>query len=902
MKLPTAESCCSLTWLPDHQSLLILGNAMGWIKLYDMRTNGIMTALSVLAHPSTRPRKIKGIKASPFDQNILATFSDAAGDIVKIWDLRHLIPSSSNTANNSNVTSTSLGGTGVPSVPNKAATKSNLSHAYAVNPYTATASAPGVISDIAWSPIRAGVLCVATTCQKNISFYRCDRSALEGIASTSTAGNSNPLTHFGTSTPLFSIDTPEFVKSLSWQRNQLSNSASSDWMTTNESDNRFATYVEKEVLPTMLPQSASSNVSALEGNWDRLEAENLPINMLRSDTETQSTICSSTMSSSKRLLGATVSGIFDTDVRDDAPFSYSYQFDNVAIMQKHSIVLSKVNNRNYKTFEEYIGDISRVMQDRAAAGYGVDVNKNIRIITDEINYLSRSVNKDPNSLSHERLSQLCRVWKWIDRCMFLINEPGMSYYNCGALELFREHNDRLPAPKKSTYNSHAVTGAGFYSAHFRSIIRKTCGWLETINDAMHTPKSLTPDSSFHGNFIDRADKVDEVVQFTPQDTLERVVVITLWHGDLERSVQLILDAVKHKQTDQTKVHSNKFYAPSEANDSVMMYDLGLSPSDEYLQTLMLVAMCFAGYQTQETQETEDKTATKKADSTWCTMCNHVISQLEQFPSKAAISYLVAGCKFLLANESARGSKGLYQEFLDMDSPIALEDKLAFAATYLDDNTFSSWLGKSITIAQERGILEGLVLTSLCPTGVSIMQQYLDICDDLQTVTLIISRVLYSSQDNPRDEVNSKAISWLNAYRGLLNKWEMFVERAELDVHLGKLMNHYKEKFIEVKVAIKNAQQFSKTAKSTTGGSCSSRIAPSVCAFKQLEGIPKDILPHLHLSSVRLKCNYCSAILPQLDIHNCDQNLRDRNNIVNTCTLCKKSLPRCYICQLHVVTR
>lgn len=102
---------------------------MGWVKIYDTRSNQqTPAAYSILAHPAPRPRKIKGttilhdihhyhhtvfkwhilskilynlmllfcsiviimigIRPDPFNLNLFATFSDFPGDAIKIWDLR----------------------------------------------------------------------------------------------------------------------------------------------------------------------------------------------------------------------------------------------------------------------------------------------------------------------------------------------------------------------------------------------------------------------------------------------------------------------------------------------------------------------------------------------------------------------------------------------------------------------------------------------------------------------------------------------------------------------------------------------------------------------------------------------------------------------------------------------
>ena len=138
------EPTASLAWLPHDPHILAVGTSISWIRIYDIRvssgggtgTGAVMTLgsaatnvagggigsgtttvggsgntavtitsttatattaatttttadiMSILAHPATRPRKVKGIRPDPLQQHIVASYSDSPGEPIKIWDLR----------------------------------------------------------------------------------------------------------------------------------------------------------------------------------------------------------------------------------------------------------------------------------------------------------------------------------------------------------------------------------------------------------------------------------------------------------------------------------------------------------------------------------------------------------------------------------------------------------------------------------------------------------------------------------------------------------------------------------------------------------------------------------------------------------------------------------------------
>lgn len=202
LRLSRSESVSSVAWIPDNLNCIAAGTSMGWVKLYDDRVGNSSAAIAIMAHPATRPRNVKGIRASPFDFNVLATFSDVVGESVKIWDIRKMSTSA------------------------KSATSFPLFSIQprAVNQRGVSSDTRGqhmlTVSDVSWSAARRGMLAVGTTSQKNVAFYTMFNQRAMATVNSATDNKSS------SSTPLMTINLPGPVKSFSWQgvamRQQLS--------------------------------------------------------------------------------------------------------------------------------------------------------------------------------------------------------------------------------------------------------------------------------------------------------------------------------------------------------------------------------------------------------------------------------------------------------------------------------------------------------------------------------------------------------------------------------------------------------------------------------------------------------------------------------------------------------
>ena len=126
--------------------------------------------------------------------------------------------------------------------------------------------------------------------------------------------------------------------------------------------------------------------------------------------------------------------------------------------------------------------------------------------------------------------------------------------------------------------------------------------------------------------------------------------------------------------------------------------------------------------------------------------------------------------------------------------ISHYDRMAFACRFLDDEQLQSYFAAHEVAALARGALgAGLLLHGLTPAAMPLLQVYLNRTGDLQTTTLLVSkaspRFFKDGQASNSGIGGSRAgvdrvDRWKVEYRALLDRWEMYHQRCNLDIALG----------------------------------------------------------------------------------------------------------------------
>ncbi|XP_005181479.1 GATOR complex protein MIOS [Musca domestica] len=176
--------------------------------------------------------------------------------------------------------------------------------------------------------------------------------------------------------------------------------------------------------------------------------------------------------------------------------------------------------------------------------------------------------------------------------------------------------------------------------------------------------------------------------------------------------------------------------------------------------------------------------------------------------------------------------------------ISLADRMAFACKYLSESKLAEYVKLQIQRSVEKGDLNGLLLTGESQEGINILQSYMDSTFDIQTVALIAINYFH------RELFNDFRIQyWITSYMDCLNSWGFWEKRAELEIKIANLRSSIRS--------------------------------------------PR---------TVYLSCNFCgksvsNALQEDARMRNVSSNV----NKLSSCPSCRKPLPRCSLCLLHMGT-
>ncbi|KAI6037567.1 hypothetical protein EDC04DRAFT_2702091 [Pisolithus marmoratus] len=176
-----------------------------------------------------------------------------------------------------------------------------------------------------------------------------------------------------------------------------------------------------------------------------------------------------------------------------------------------------------------------------------------------------------------------------------------------------------------------------------------------------------------------------------------------------------------------------------------------------------------------------------------------------------------------------------------EEALPLRERLAISFQFLEDRALSSYLHRTVERLISRGDIEGLIITGLTPSGMHILQSYVDHTGDVQTAAILSSYVCPARFQDPRAEM------WQEAYRDLLDGFKLFHHRVNFDIGRGQILQE----------AVRNGD-----------------LPPTY------EWVPRHML---------IRCNYCSKPVNPSDAS------APSNNRVTACPNCDRALPRCCVC-------
>ena len=524
-------------------------------------------------------------------------------------------------------------------------------------------------------------------------------------------------------------------------------------------------------------------------------------------------------------------------------------------------------------------DISATIMRRAKAlhraRYSVDAGANLDVLRDEKKASAiGSSSLDPflkdgtNTVNDPKNEELIRVWRWIERveglCSVETGQMNDEWYAKGLLDAGVYKLLRMDVSTSSTagdsVSKSSTLGCDVYDSSLRRSALNACGLVGkfSLRDVLAEAESF-------GNY-------------------ERSAALAVFHGDLGAAV-----AALQRGVDRIKLTITEERESDKPETEVHV----AQSSAQYAETLQLVGMCIAGFRAPSNSEDANSAAV------WRISCEGLLQQRQDLSSEKArtanVPYLRAMLLFLLNVGKTHGlDKILHDEML------SLSDRVAFACMFLSRAELQKYLLDSIEKCKDDGNLEGLVITGLDQRGFQLLQSFVDLYSDCQSVALISSRVILP----PNWAVERAMCSeWLDNYRDLLNTFSMWQSRAMFDVGRAELLRSVRERqaedasatLVPVGAMSRNASQGRRGYTVPQPG----RARPQPTGKQQGED-STDIVAN-YPPQLFARCNYCNTSLPLSRLSR-QENIASgwlsrQKPVLSCCPSCKKPLPRCALCLL-----
>ncbi|KAL0278558.1 UNVERIFIED_CONTAM: hypothetical protein PYX00_000352 [Menopon gallinae] len=114
-----------------------------------------------------------------------------------------------------------------------------------------------------------------------------------------------------------------------------------------------------------------------------------------------------------------------------------------------------------------------------------------------------------------------------------------------------------------------------------------------------------------------------------------------------------------------------------------------------------------------------------------------------------------------------------------ENEMAVKDRVAFACIFLSDLKLSEYLLKLSEKLTEEGNLDGILLTGASVEGAKLLQRYLDATGDVQSVSLLAIRAF------PLEiQMDQNVQNWIVSYQQILDSKKLWDQRAHFDLALN----------------------------------------------------------------------------------------------------------------------
>ncbi|XP_035440073.2 GATOR complex protein MIOS [Spodoptera frugiperda] len=200
-----------------------------------------------------------------------------------------------------------------------------------------------------------------------------------------------------------------------------------------------------------------------------------------------------------------------------------------------------------------------------------------------------------------------------------------------------------------------------------------------------------------------------------------------------------------------------------------------------------------------------------------------------------------------------------------ETEMRLEDRVAFACIFLSDSALHEYVAATSAALAEQGELGGLLLTGASLDALPLLQRWLEATGDVQSVALVAARCF--TPDLLKDP---RTMNWLDSYRSILDSWQLWWARCALDTWV------------------------------CGAGAAAGDWAPGAGDWAPGAGpVPR---------AVCVACTYCGKSVAAPPGHARPRAAFTRlpppaakMKQISSCPNCRKPLPRCGVCSLHVGT-
>ncbi|KAF9174790.1 hypothetical protein BGX20_009785 [Mortierella sp. AD010] len=154
---------------------------------------------------------------------------------------------------------------------------------------------------------------------------------------------------------------------------------------------------------------------------------------------------------------------------------------------------------------------------------------------------------------------------------------------------------------------------------------------------------------------------------------------------------------------------------------------------------------------------------KASNSAWKAQCrSHSQGQSNPY-IRAIFSYIASGD---------------WRDVLEEKS-LSLADRVGVALRFLSDDELMAYILTTAEILTDSGEIDGIILTGLTDKGLDLLTNYVNRTGDIQTVALASSTAV------PRYFKDARVEEWVECYRDLLDRWQLYYTRARFDIARGR---------------------------------------------------------------------------------------------------------------------